>query len=126
MAPRPGRPADARDIVSRSEVIWPGVYVHGTVGDYQRRHVGVVYAGPTDLDTDALIDAIRTESDVCTCHASCDTCDADWYAHDGSRTFDANRAHTSFDFDSARRPNRNTVVCPEPLCVSGRAGFTVG
>ncbi|MEX5635568.1 hypothetical protein [Parafrankia sp. FMc2] len=119
-------PADEWDIVTRPGVVWPGVYVHGAVGDYRSRDVGLVYAGPPELDTDTLIYAIREDSDVFTCHAVCDRCGADWYAADGSWTFRANRAHTDFDFDDARRHHGTTVMCPEPLCVDGRVSFTVG
>ena len=118
--------ADGWDIVNDPGVVWPGMYVHGTVGDYRSRDVGVVYAGPPNLDTDALIYAIRDESDVSTCHAVCDTCGADWYAHDGSWTFRADRAHADFAFGDARRHDGATVPCPEPLRVAGRVAFTVG
>ncbi|ONH25187.1 hypothetical protein [Pseudofrankia asymbiotica] len=119
-------PPDSWDIVTRPGVIWPGVYVRGAVGDYRLRDVGLVYAGPPELDTDALIYAIRDESDVFTCHAVCDSCGADWYADDGSWIFRANRAHADFDYNDARRHDGTTVMCPEPLCVSGRVSFTVG
>ncbi len=119
-------PADQWDIVTRPGMVWPGVYVHGAVGDYRSRDVGLVYAGPPELDTDALIYTIREDSDVFTCHAVCDRCGADWYADGGSWIFRANRGHVDFDFGDARRHDGNTVMCPEPLCVSGRVGFTVG
>ncbi|MBE3206695.1 MULTISPECIES: hypothetical protein [Parafrankia] len=119
-------PADEWDIVTQPGVIWPGVYVHGAVGDYRSRDVGLVYAGPPELDTDALIYAIREDSDVFTCHAVCDRCGADWYAHDGSWIFRAIRAHADFDYSDARRHDGTTVMCPEPLCVAGRVGFVVG
>ena len=119
-------PADEWDIVTRPGVVWPGVYVHGAVGDYRSRDVGLVYAGPPERDTDALIYAIRDESDVFTCHAVCDRCGADWYAADGSWIFRANRAYADFDYSDARRHDGTTVMCPEPLCVDGRVSFTVG
>ncbi|WP_322750980.1 MULTISPECIES: hypothetical protein [unclassified Frankia] len=120
-------PADQWDIVNHSGVVWPGTYVQGTVGDFRQRDVGVVYAGPLDgVDTDALRYAIREGSDVYTCHAVCDSCDSDWYAADGSWAFRRNTAAHDFDFDDARRITNGTIMCPEPLSLSGRVGFTVG
>jgi len=119
-------PADEWTILARSGVIWPGLYVHGVVGDFATRDVGLVYAGPVDLDTDAMIYGILEEFSVHRCHARCDRCGADWYADSGDWTFHAHRAHGDFDYATARRHHQNTVMCPEPLCLSGRVSFTVG
>lgn len=120
-------PADQWDVVNHSGVVWPGVYLLGAVGDYQQRDVGVVYAGPVDgFDVDGMRYAVREESDVSTCHAVCGRCGSDWYADDGSWLFGRHTATRDFDFGVARRVADDTVMCPEPLCLSGRVAFTVG
>ncbi|MGF7237596.1 MAG: hypothetical protein ACQSGP_21925 [Frankia sp.] len=118
-------PADQWEIVGRTGIVWPGTYLRGQVGDYYLRDVGVVYAGPLDLDTDPLAAAVHAATNVFTCHAVCDGCHADWYGKDGSSRFHADHASADFDFADGRRIHNNTIQCPEPLCVTGRVRFTI-
>ena len=87
---------------------------------------GFVRLGGPDLDTEWLFYAIADGSNVSRCHAVCDSCGADWYADGGSWRFTANHARGDLDFRDARRVADNTIMCPEPLCLTGRVSFTVG
>jgi hypothetical protein len=117
--------ADQWDVVGRTGIVWPGTYLLGQVGDYHLRDVGLVYAGPLNLDTDALALAWHDTMNVFTCHAVCDNCHADWYGQDGSWRFHAHRATADLDFGDAARIQNNTIRCPEPRCATGRVRFTL-